>query len=75
MIVNIEQATQTSFNGFRVLEGRYPKYIHYCRANAEKELLRLQSTYPNGEFVLLESVATAVKKMVFTVEPIEEIPF
>jgi hypothetical protein len=37
-----------------------PSFVHQDRESAEKELLRLASTYP-GEFVLFESIATTSK--------------
>lgn len=37
-----------------------PKYIHFDRDEAEKELLRLAKEYQGDDFILFESVATAV---------------
>jgi hypothetical protein len=34
-----------------------PRYIHWYRDNAEKELLRLKKDFPDGDFVLFKAVA------------------
>ncbi len=45
--------------GMRLANAERPTYLHLTRESAETELLRLQLTYPNRGFVLLEMTARA----------------
>lgn len=57
MIVNIAQHFD-GFNHGTLQERCRPKWMHFHKEWAEKELLRLKDKYPHGEFILLESIAT-----------------
>lgn len=59
----------------RIPERQRPTFVHYDKEEAEKELLRLASTY-HGEFVLFEAVARTTRILtrlgyVERLEPIE----
>lgn len=66
VIINLGmlQPNHNSFGEFgeecRIPERQRPTFIHHDKTAAEKELLRLASTYP-GEFVLFEAVAKTAK--------------
>ena len=77
MVIHIDGAVDQIGGGQKIPEKQAPKFMHADRERAEKELLRLSEKYPFSEFVLLESVAKVrqTMKRIFTVEPIDEIPF
>lgn len=62
VIINLHmlEPNRTPFGEFgedcRIPERQRPTFVHHDKAEAEKELLRLASTY-HGEFVLFEAVA------------------
>lgn len=59
MIVNIYQAYDAviGYGDMRLQPKCKPSVIYWERGTAETEMLRLQEKNPEGEFVLLESVA------------------
>lgn len=77
MIADIRRLEEAPRGGSKLPDNRAPKFVHTDRETAEKELLRLQQRYPDGEFVLLEAVAWArpVVKTNYCVEPISRVPF
>ncbi len=62
MIVNVAGADESGvFDG--VVRKEYaPRYMHWKKDEADRELLRLQSHYPCGEFVLLEAIGKAEQR-------------
>jgi hypothetical protein len=80
MIVDIADARE-AFRGDVIPKDKNPTFLHHERPTAETELLRLQAKHPNGEFILMESVAFAQEKKHLLIEPIttffevDEIPF
>lgn len=60
--------------GMRVPRSAAPRFMHFEKKQAEKELLRLQQENPDHEFVLLEAVSfvkmSPVDPEVFFVEEI-----
>lgn len=77
MIVDTAGATE-QYDGLCLEKNKRPGYMHTDNEKAEKELLRLQKRYPDGQFVLLEAVAVAVPRIVteYSLQPINDgIPF
>ena len=77
MIVNISNIFFVP-GGVKIPQSQTPRFMHSTRERADTELLRLQERFPRAEFVLLESIATAQRKTIYVVEPIETddgIPF
>ena len=56
MIVNITAIIEI-FSDCEIPEYHAPRYVYFNKDRAEQELIRLQTKYKNGKFVLLEAVA------------------